>query len=456
VHDYDETVDNLPTDFLTERSLLATLCAAGNEKAAADIAFTLEEAAFLAPAHRAIYRALASIVKDPGAEVNAVVLKHALERDDALRTVGGYSGLVEILSADEVGKPEVLANRLRDLLTMRRLIALGHRITMDASRREQDASELLRTVSESLTVLASDGSYSGLRRGSDILDLVREGKPLRVRSKGKLAWLGLPPFDDAIEATAGQVVILAARPGVGKTGLLVQGSLETAKRGERPLIVSLEMSTEELQARAAAMLTGATVRAFRDGDYHSEDAGRLWHFQGVLDRWLVLDLPSGTPWNEIEAAIRHAHRVHGITSVWIDYFTLIRIPHGSKQSSDATRWSDLVRSITRMTKQLGVCTVLLSQLRKENAGIEPTDADLRETGQLEQDAYSILMLWFKDQKSHEEHHAEREVWCKIAKNRQGPSGFKRLLMFNGAINKFTVVERVTTSEPQPRHARLGY
>lgn len=434
----------LPEDIEAERSLLATLCAAGNEAVAAEIGYTLDPDVFIHPVHRAVFMALLEIVKDPGAEVNAVVLRDHLERAGAMNRVGGYPGLVDLLSADEVGKPSSVAALLTRLHNLRQLIKIGAALHRDAQDRSQDPGELLNHAANCLAVLGSSGGTQGLRGFSDILPLVESGRPFRDGHGGKLAWFGLDPIDEALEAASGQVIIAAARPGVGKTALAVQGILETSKQQGSPLFISLEMSAEEIFARAAASLTTTSSRAFRRGEYGTEKAGQLWHNRSILDGAFIWTPDKGSAsWQEIEAVIRHAQRVHGVSSVWIDYFTLIQKPKGTQQQSDASRWAELMGSIRRCTKQLGLCTILLSQLRKENAGIEPTDADLRDTGQLEQDAYAILMLWFKDQKAQEEQAVEREVFIKVAKNRQGPAGFKRLLSVNGAINRLAVVERNT-------------
>lgn len=436
--------DRLPEDLEAERSLLATLCAAGNEAKAAEIGYTLDPEVFIHPGHRAVFLALLEVVKEPGAEVNAVVLKDALARRGQLAKIGDYTGLIELLSAEEVSQPERLAAVLTRLHLSRQLIRIGATLARDAQDRREEPGELLNHAANALAILGSAGGTRGIRGFSEILPMAESGRPFRDGHGGKLAWFGLDPIDEALEAAAGQIIIAAARPGVGKTAAAVQGILETARQGGRPLFICLEMSAEEIFARAAASLTMGSSRSFRHGDYGTERAGQLWHSRDILDGAFIWTPEKGSAsWQEIEAVIRHAQRVHGITSVWIDYFTLIQKPKGTQSQTDASRYAELMGSIRRCTKQLGICTILLSQLRKENAGVEPTDADLRDTGQLEQDAYAILMLWFKDQKAQEEQALEREVWIKVAKNRQGPAGFKRLLSVNGSINRLAIVERNT-------------
>ena len=108
----DLAPERLPEDTDAERSLLATLCAPGAEPMAADIAFALEVEDFVHPAHRAVFKALRALL-EARLEVNALTLKDVLDQEGALNAVGGYPGLVELLSAEEVGRPQALADLLR-------------------------------------------------------------------------------------------------------------------------------------------------------------------------------------------------------------------------------------------------------------------------------------------------------------------------------------------------------
>ena len=126
---------HLPEDIEAERSLLATCCAAGAETAATEISFTLTEDDFDHPAHRAGFKALKALV-EAQLEVNSLTLKDALDQAGDLARVGGFTGLVDLLSAEEVGRPQVLADLLVRKRKLRQLIRLGAQLVRQAAEEE--------------------------------------------------------------------------------------------------------------------------------------------------------------------------------------------------------------------------------------------------------------------------------------------------------------------------------
>ena len=134
--------ERLPEDVDAERSLLATCCAPGAEDQAADLSLRLDEEDFVHPAHRAVFKALKALLAQR-LEVNALTLKDALDQEGDLGKVGGYAGLVDLLSAEEVGRPQVLADLLKRKSQHRALIRLGARMVRQSGEEEAAPEALI-------------------------------------------------------------------------------------------------------------------------------------------------------------------------------------------------------------------------------------------------------------------------------------------------------------------------
>jgi replicative DNA helicase len=156
-----------------------------------------------------------------------------------------------------------------------------------------------------------------------------------------------------------------------------------------------------------------------------------------------LHVPSGEPWAAIEAAIRREAR-KGLDCVILDYFTLIEAPDVKGQVSTAYRLGELSKAMRRLAAQLGLTICVLSQFnRGVEDGKEPSLENLRETGQLEQDAAYVVLLWTERAKY--EPHENRIVNGRLAKNRNGARWVLARTEFNPKANRFTEQERETSS-----------
>ena len=124
--------ERLPEDIDAERSFLATCCAPGAGFIASEAVFTLTEEDFVHPAHRAVFRALKTLI-EAQVEVNSLTLKDSLDQDDSLNKVGGFTGLTDILMAEDVERPQVLADVIRRKAKLRRLVHLGAQLVRQAA-----------------------------------------------------------------------------------------------------------------------------------------------------------------------------------------------------------------------------------------------------------------------------------------------------------------------------------
>ena len=271
---------------------------------------------------------------------------------------------------------------------------------------------------------------------TQILDLLNSSQPFMPKHRqGRMVRFGLPSIDRICPTVRGELGIVAAGTGVGKSTLATQGLLATARAGHKAALVSLEMIKPQVMARIGAHVTGVShTDLFEHGSGGvvpcSEDAN-------LLDRVFFLCGMSGFNFQDMERSIEQVVRKHGVSSVWVDYFTLVQPPSLNRQMGSAQVYADLSKAFKRMAQRLDISVVILAQFNRsfQGAGEKPTMFNLKETSQLEQDASWVLVMWEDAQQKH---------WASLDKNRMGKSGVKIPIGFNHAA------QRIREGEPEVR------
>ena len=402
----------IPEDIDTERSVLSTACNDGGTDNAWAVVLGLTPEDFMHPAHRAIFVALSDVLRtlSPGETVNALTLKAALDARKDLGKVGGYTGLVEILCAEEVGKIEPLIKRLKNLSRKRGMMRLNAKTYRDIEAGADLDSVLTETMGE-IHRIQIDGTKVQSSSWSDMIRKVQFKERFRPVGYGNSAghW-GISDLDEAAPIPCGEVTLIAARPGVAKTALGVQIAAESAKQGKRVLFVSLELPTEILESRIVSyFLPNNSSRDYQRGDYDGDTNRDLK--EETLARGTTISLPQGSPWSTIEAEIRRRQARFGLDLVVVDYFSYIGRPQISKGSNEAYAYAAVSDSITRLAKDTGIGIVLLAQLVKDADGREPTLGDLADSDKPARDASVTLLVWQDNQGG---------LMARVKKNRHNP------------------------------------
>lgn len=425
----------VPHDPESERALLASVCGPCSEDHRALLG-KAHESDFLIPSHRYVFRAARDVWRS-GLEITPFALKDHLQRMGVLSEVGGYQGVMEILASVDVGNPGSLLDLLQRKRLHRQIISLGTEL-IRAAENELDAPEaLIQSASQDLHRLAVDGSKLEAGSWVTVLDRVSEGGAFRVSRADRAGWTGLKSLDDVCRIPAGEVTLIAARPGVGKTALMVQIACESAKQGAKPYIVSLELPRPNAEARLAAYFTGTSVEPWRKGEYQDDAVAKLWKAQPWLEAGQLACPPVGTPWAKLESEIRRAVDSLSVNLVLVDYFSLIGKGQIAKGSSEAYAYAALSQSITALAKELKIGFVLLAQLTKASES-KPTLKDLADSDRPSRDAAVTLLLW---------HDAEGKPWAELAKNRDGRLGWKKeLQLVDGSRFSESARETKTVSE----------
>jgi replicative DNA helicase len=444
--------ERLPEDIEAERALLATCAAPGAELAATEASFLLTEEDFVHPAHRAVFKAMKALV-DAQIELNALTLKDALDQAGDLARVGGYTGLIDLLSAEEVGRPQVLVDLLVRKRKLRQLIRLGAQLVRQAAEEEAPPDTLVEEAATDLFRLAQGEKKKGLEHIGEVAKTAYEALLDRIEGRGSTGLrVGFPRLDGITQGfQPGNLIILAARPGIGKTALALNWLLRAAQQQKAPVaFFSLEMSKEEVFNRLLSAHSSLNMKAIQAGNFNDEI-----HSQLLRSRDALLELPiyindqAGITVREITAIVdRHMSQSNGnLQMVIVDYLQLMSSPESSRaaKQSEATRIGEISRGFKLLAKDKGMPVVVLSQLNREvehRQGGRPQLSDLRDSGAIEQDADMVMFIHRKMKPLMEGEEEDRSAELLLAKHRNGPTGAVALY-FEGEYARYREMERTT-------------
>ena len=390
--------------------------------------------------HRLIYEQLVSAY-DESVPIDAVVFKDRLLRANLLDQVGGVEFLGELLSAvPSADRVTHYAGIVRDKYLLRRLISVAHGLVETSFDAKRPVGELLDEA-ERAVFDVTEQRVSG--SAADLHSLIEEVF-LRIEQRGDEPVTGEPTgYYELDELTCGlqpaELIIIAARPSVGKTALGLNMAEHMAIVARRPvLFFSLEMSQQQLAQRLLCSRARVDAHRLRRGRISGEEMERL---QRAADETrgapLHVDDMSDLSIRELQARARTAYRKHKYRAIFVDYLQLMRAGHAeSRQVAVA----DMSRGLKALAKQLNVPVIALAQLNRnpEDRGGKPRMSDLRESGAIEQDADVICLLHREAyQRDAGEQPADEDNLAEliIAKQRNGPVG-RVLLHFNREYTRF--------------------
>jgi replicative DNA helicase len=236
----------------------------------------------------------------------------------------------------------------------------------------------------------------------------------------------------------GDLVIIAARPSVGKTALAIGAARWAAQfYGKRVVIYSLEMSAQSIGTRLLASMSGVGTTDIMRGRISGANWVRLAAGVGKMKRANILvdDTPTITP-AELRSRARQIKQSGGLDLIIVDYLQLMMSDRQSRDANRVAEVSDISRSLKALARELEVPVIALSQLNRlsEHRDVgEPRLSDLRDSGAIEQDADVVMMLWRPNGQTHGE--AVEDIKLTVAKHRNGPTG-EVLLHFMKATTTF--------------------
>ena len=439
---------SMPHDKSAEASVLSAMI--HSQEALNEGLTSLNEQDFFIPSNRMTFNAIHDMF-DRGMPVDPITLADHLNSLGQLERVGGRQHLLD-LGADtySLGSWPTHLEILRRDTTLRKLIEASAAITAMALDAPEDTREVVEIAERRLFDVTERDVSNTYSRLEDVLgELYVELGEMSKNSESVGVQTGFPGIDRALMGLRpGQMVVLGARPGVGKTSFALNLAVNAAARGTSVALFSLEMSAVEVAQRmVAAQAPGVTLSNIRQGKIQNNQWSEMLEVTDQLSRLdIMIDDNPETTVTEIRAKARRM--LHGKTNkglIIIDYLQLLSPPSGRRAESRATEVSEMSRGIKIMAKDLGVPVIALSQLNRDvesRTGKRPQLSDLRESGSIEQDADIVILL----DRSLTEEEASRSDRPElnvtdfiIAKNRSGPLGKVSIAFFQDST-KFVEVD----------------
>lgn len=438
-----------PQDLIAEQSVLGSVFISPEKLIA--VREYIDPKDFYKYAHRVIFKAMISL-SDQNDAIDATTVRAILDNQGDLQNIGGISYLVELVnSVPTSANAEYYAKIVAEKAMLRRIISRLTEAVNQAYEGAINSEDIISGAEKALIDVNERSNRSGFRKISDVLAVNYEN--LEIRSQQTTDVTGLATgFRDLDKITTGlhpdQLIILAARPAVGKTAFVLNIAQNVGTKMNRPVaIFSLEMGAESLVDRMLASEGMVDAHNLRTGQLTEQDWQNITLAQGTLaDAPIYIDDTPGIKVTEIRARARKLDQEleEGLGLIVIDYLQLIT---GTRPENRQQEVSDISRQLKILAKELGVPVIALSQLSR---GVEqrqdkrPVLSDIRESGSIEQDADIVAFLYREDyydrgdKDEGQEQLVDNTIEVILEKNRAGARGTVKL-MFQKEYNKFSSI-----------------
>ncbi len=436
----------LPHNLEAERCVLGAILIHND---AFNVAAELVDARdFFRLAHRQVFEGMVDL-SERGQAIDLVTLRDELSRAGVLEAVGGPAYVASLVDGvPRSTNVEHYARIVKERATLRNLIDSANRIVATAYAAQEDADVVLDRAEQEIFSIAEDRVQAGFVPLSDLVEA--SFATIEKLHDLKNVVTGVPTgFVDIDEMTAGlqpaDLVIVAARPSMGKTAFALNIGLHVGTSGERTAgVFSLEMAKEQLFMRMLTSEARVDSHRFRTGLLTESDYGSLSDAMGRLAQARVfIDDTPGLGLLEMRAKSRRLKAEHGLDLIIVDYIQLMQ---GRGRFENRTQEiASISRGLKGLAKELNVPVVALSQLSRapeSRADRRPQLADLRESGALEQDA-DVVMFIFREEMYEETPENAGVAEIIIGKQRNGPTGTVRLAF----LKQQTRFELLTPDRP---------
>lgn len=435
-----------PHDLVAEQSVLGAVFIAPDT--IISLADELLPDDFYKPANKIVFKTMLSLFKK-GEPIDATTMVSALTNQGDISKIGGMNYVVELVNSTPTSKNvEHYAKLVKEKATLRKVIADLSESLSSAYQGDVSISDIISKTEKSMLDISNQNTGTGFRNVADILDTHMQMVETRSQTDGVVTGLSTG-FVGLDKITTGlhedNLIILAARPAMGKTALALNIAQYIAVKEKKPVaIFSLEMGAESLIERMLASEGMVEGYHLKTGNLSVEEWSRLVHAQGNLyDAPIFVDDTAGIRISEIRSKARKlAQEMRGLGVIIIDYLQLIT---GSKGENRQQVVSEISRELKILAKDLKVPVIALSQLSRaveQRQDKRPMLADLRESGSIEQDADIVAFLYrdaYYQKEQADSQEANNVTELILEKNRHGSLGTVKLY-FHKEYTKFSSVE----------------
>jgi len=452
-----------PVDMAAEQSVLGAILI--DEDAIDSALERLQSECFYSVKHQHIFQAMAMLRED-GVAIDLTTLTAKLRDNKHLDSDTDVMYLTQIANAvPTAANVAHYADLVQEVYRRRKAIKIATSI-MRKAIEQPDSNEFLASMEAELTVFSEQAApkqeFKSIR--SVVLDVIEDAEVRYVNRQVNRGVTGIAShFPDLDRKTAGfqrgDLIIVAARPSVGKTAFALNIAQNVARNlehdgvidlGKNVAIFSLEMSAAQLVQRMVCAEGDVDANRMRTGFFEGDDWEKITSAAGILgsSNIFIDDSPVITV-GEIRAKCRRLKKEKGLDMILIDYLQLIqgRSRTGVNRQQEVT---EISRTLKQIARELDVPVIALSQLSR---GVEqrqdkrPMMSDLRESGAIEQDA-DIVAFLYRDDYYDKESDKKNVIEIIIAKQRNGPVGTVELV-FLKQFNKFVSIDRTYSTNPEP-------
>lgn len=416
-----------PQSLDAERALLGALLL--KPDAIHDVADTVKPESFYAEKHRLIFEAMRELT-ERGEPIDIVTLSERLNANGSLERVGGRAYIAELAGeAPAPGNFAHYAELVARKHIMRALIDTAYEITESAFDDTSDSAEVLDRAEKSIYAIGNASASHKFIAISDKLEDAWERIENLSKQDGAIRGVptGFPELDTLLSGFhPSDLVILAARPSVGKTSLALDIARNAAVRHNVPVgIFSLEMSSEQIVDRMLSAESFIDSWKMRTGAIRNDDDfGKLRDALESLSKApIFIDDKPGNNILAMRAVARRLKRERGIGMIIVDYLQLMAPTNTKASDSMVQQVTEISRSLKALARELHVPVIALSQLSRavEQRGGKPRLSDLRDSGSIEQDA-DVVMFIHRDDKTNPNSDRPNIAEILIEKHRNGPTG----------------------------------
>lgn len=434
---------SLPHNLEAERALIGSLLVYPQSLKTVNEIGIMADSFFL-QTHGIIFNAMNDVILS-GKNVDVTTLLSRLEDLSLLSRVGGVEGISSLLeSSTSNANIKYYAQIILDKAMLRSLILTAEDIASKGFKQEEELDEVLDYAEKLIMQVTRNRRATDFRNPKEVINEVMD--TISKMSSNKTNITGMKTSFKALDNVTnglqkGDLIILAARPSMGKTAFALNLGLQVARHNQEPVaIFSLEMPAEQLIMRMLSANAAIAGNQLRSGYLNGAEWNKLNEAANDLRMLpIYIDDSPGMKVSEIFSKCRKLKAEQGLGMVIIDYIQLINASSSKNNENRQQEVSEISRALKGLAREMKIPVIALSQLsrlveRREDK--RPMLSDLRESGALEQDA-DIVMFLYRDEyyQKNDIEQTQEEVEVDIAKHRNGPTR-KIKLAFSRNINAF--------------------
>jgi replicative DNA helicase len=423
-------IDRLPPHSLeAEQSVLGSILI--DRETIIEIAEFLQPQDFYRQAHGNIYKAMLELFerREP---VDLVTVAESLERSEDLEQVGGRAYLSQLSNQTPTAVHAVQYARIVERkAVLRNLIGAAGKIAGIGYEDPAEIQEAIDRAESELFQVSNRRITAGFSQLRELLHSAYDRLDYLHAHRGELNGIS-SGFLDLDQLTTGfqksDLIVVAARPSVGKTSFALNIAEHAAVREKRTVgVFSLEMSKEQLVLRLLSSVANIDSKRLRTGFLEELDFARIAPAMNDLsEAALYIDDTPNITSMELRTKARRLQAESGLDLVIVDYLQLMQATTTNRDANRVQEVSEISRGLKALARELSVPVIALSQLSRQpemRESKEPRLSDLRESGAIEQDADLVIFLWREKEKAGEDADVDGEVInAKLAKHRNGPTG----------------------------------